>query len=76
MTVTTTSLTRAAGLSAAVAGLIFCTVQINHPPMEVASSPPPSGSSAMARSSSWPCWHSPGSPGCTCGRSGRSGFSG
>ena len=37
MTVTTTSLTRAAGLSAAVAGLIFCTVQINHPAMEVAS---------------------------------------
>jgi hypothetical protein len=37
MTVTTTSLTRAAGLSAAVAGLIFIGVQINHPPMEVAS---------------------------------------
>ena len=37
MTVTTTSLTRAAGLSAAVAGLIFISVQINHPPMEVAS---------------------------------------
>jgi len=37
MTVTSTSLTRAAGLSAAVAGLIFISVQINHPPMEVAS---------------------------------------
>ncbi|HET6987383.1 MAG TPA: hypothetical protein VFI00_12240 [Kribbella sp.] len=37
MTVTTTSLTRAAGLSAAVAGLIFISVQINHPPMDVSS---------------------------------------
>ena len=31
MSVTTTSLTRAAGASAVVAGLLFCTVQINHP---------------------------------------------
>jgi hypothetical protein len=31
MTVTTTSLTRAAGISAAVAGLLFIAVQINHP---------------------------------------------
>ena len=31
MTVTTTALTRAAGISAAVAGLIFIGVQINHP---------------------------------------------
>ncbi len=37
MTITTTSLTRAAGISAAVAGLIFIAVQINHPPMDVAS---------------------------------------
>jgi hypothetical protein len=37
MTVTTTGLTRAAGLAAAAAGLIFIAVQINHPPMEVAS---------------------------------------
>jgi hypothetical protein len=37
MTVTTTSLTRAAGVSAAIAGLIFIGVQINHPPMDVAS---------------------------------------
>lgn len=37
MTVTTTSLTRAAGLSAAIAGLIFISVQINHPAMEVSS---------------------------------------
>jgi hypothetical protein len=37
MTVTTTHLTRAAGLSAAVAGAIFIAVQINHPPMEVAT---------------------------------------
>ena len=76
MTVTTTSLTRAAGLSAAVAGLIFCTVQINHPPMEVASVTTTEWVVRNGRSSSWPCWHSPGSPGCTCGRSGRSGFSG
>ncbi|HYU86458.1 MAG TPA: hypothetical protein VEK80_16770 [Kribbellaceae bacterium] len=34
---TTTSLTRAAGISAAVAGLIFIGVQINHPPMDVSS---------------------------------------
>jgi hypothetical protein len=37
MTVTTAGLTRAAGLSAAAAGLIFIAVQINHPPMDVAS---------------------------------------
>jgi hypothetical protein len=37
VTVTSTSLTRAAGVSAAVAGLIFISVQINHPSMEVAS---------------------------------------
>jgi hypothetical protein len=37
MTVTTTGLTRAAGLSAAAAGLIFIAVQINHPTMDVAS---------------------------------------
>jgi hypothetical protein len=33
MTVTTTSLTRAAGIAAATAGAIFVAVQINHPPM-------------------------------------------
>jgi hypothetical protein len=37
MTVTRTSLTRAAGISAAVAGLLFIGVQINHPPMDVSS---------------------------------------
>jgi hypothetical protein len=37
MTVTPTSLTRAAGISAAVAGLIFIAVQINHPAMDVSS---------------------------------------
>jgi hypothetical protein len=37
MTVTPTSLTRAAGISAAVAGLIFIGVQINHPAMDVSS---------------------------------------
>jgi hypothetical protein len=37
MTVTTTGLTRAAGISAAVAGAIFIGVQINHPPMVVSS---------------------------------------
>ena len=37
MTVTTTSLTRAAGISAAAAGLLFIAVQINHPPMDVSS---------------------------------------
>jgi hypothetical protein len=33
MTITTTSLTRAAGIAAATAGAIFVAVQINHPPM-------------------------------------------
>jgi hypothetical protein len=33
MTVTTTSLTRAAGIAAAAAGAIFVAVQIDHPPM-------------------------------------------
>lgn len=37
MSVTPTGLTRAAGVAAAVAGAIFIAVQINHPPMEVAS---------------------------------------
>ena len=37
MTVTPTSLTKAAGISAAVAGLLFIAVQINHPPMDVSS---------------------------------------
>lgn len=37
MTSTTTGLTRATGLSAAAAGLIFIVVQINHPSMDVAS---------------------------------------
>jgi hypothetical protein len=37
MTITTTGLTRAAGISAATAGLIFIAVQINHPPMDVSS---------------------------------------
>ena len=37
MTVTPTSLTRAAGISAAVAGLLFIAVQINHPAMDVSS---------------------------------------
>jgi hypothetical protein len=37
MTVTPTGLTRAAGISAAVAGLIFIAVQINHPAMDVSS---------------------------------------
>ena len=32
MTVTTTGLTKAAGIAAAVAGAIFIAVQINHPP--------------------------------------------
>jgi hypothetical protein len=37
MTVTTSSLTRAAGISAAVAGAIFIAVQVKHPPMTVAT---------------------------------------
>jgi hypothetical protein len=37
MTITTTRLTRAAGICAAAAGLIFIAVQIQHPPMNVAS---------------------------------------
>jgi hypothetical protein len=37
MTVTTAGLTKAAGISAAVAGLLFIAVQINHPPMVVES---------------------------------------
>lgn len=37
MTITTTRLTRAAAICAAVAGLIFIAVQIKHPPMNVTS---------------------------------------
>jgi hypothetical protein len=35
MTLTTTKLTRAAGLCAVAAGLVFIGVQINHPPLDV-----------------------------------------
>ncbi len=35
MTITTTTLTRAAGLCAVVGGLLFCAVQINHPVVEL-----------------------------------------
>ncbi|MEU2426754.1 hypothetical protein ABZ619_38065 [Streptomyces sp. NPDC007851] len=37
MTITATGLTRAAGISAAIAGLLFIGVQVNHPPMDVSS---------------------------------------
>ena len=37
MTITSTTLGRAAGLAAVAAGALFIAVQINHPPMEVAS---------------------------------------
>jgi hypothetical protein len=37
MTITTTGLTRAAGICAAAAGAIFIAVQINHPAMDLAS---------------------------------------
>lgn len=36
MSITTTSLTRAAGISAVVAGLLFIAVQINHPHLDLA----------------------------------------
>src|SRR6476661_6594647 len=36
MTITTTTLTRAAGLSAVAAGLLFCAVQIGHPVVDLA----------------------------------------
>jgi hypothetical protein len=36
MTITTTTLARAAGLSAVVGGLLFVAVQINHPPVNLA----------------------------------------
>ncbi|MGH3613750.1 MAG: hypothetical protein ACRDRK_14395 [Pseudonocardia sp.] len=40
MTITTTTLTRAAGVAAAVAGLLFIGVQINHPHPWTRPSPP------------------------------------
>lgn len=36
MSITTTHLTRAAGVGAVVAGLLFCAVQINHPAVDLA----------------------------------------
>ena len=36
MSITTTGLTRAAGISAVVAGLLFIGVQVNHPPVDLA----------------------------------------
>ena len=46
MTITPTTLTRAAGVAAVAAGLIFIGVQINHPHLTPPPSPPPSGPSA------------------------------
>ena len=37
MTITSTTLTRAAGVAAAAAGLIFIAVQFNHPHLDVTS---------------------------------------
>ena len=54
MTVTTTKLTRAAGLSAVVGGLLFIAVQINHPLLTPPSPPRPNTRSAKPRRSSWP----------------------
>ena len=36
MTITTTTLTRAAGVAAVVGGLLFCAVQIGHPNLDLA----------------------------------------
>lgn len=36
MSLTTTSLTRAAGLCAVAGGLLFIAVQVNHPPVDLA----------------------------------------
>ena len=48
MTVTTTSLIKAAGAAAAAAGAIFIAVQINHPPLDASPPTPPSGWSAAS----------------------------
>ena len=76
MTITTTSLTQAAGLSAAVAGAIFIGVQINHPPMDVASVTTTEWVVRRPRRSSWPCSRSSASPACTCARSAQIGVLG
>ena len=77
MTVTTTSLTRAAGISAAVAGLLFIAVQIKHPPMNVSSvTTDPVGCAPALLRRSWPRPRWSVSPACTCGRSARHGILG
>ena len=69
MTITTTTLTRAAGLSAVAAGLLFIAVQINHPHLDArlrhhdrVEGPPDHEGAA------WPSCRSSASPACTCAR--------
>ena len=65
MTVTTTSLTRAAGVAAAAAGAIFVGVQIGHPQL---TSPPSRRQTSSVRDSFkvlFACLPSQASPACT-----------
>ena len=48
MQITTTKLTRAAGLAAVASGALFIAVQVRHPEITSTSSPPRSGRCARA----------------------------
>ena len=69
MTITTTTLTRAAGLSAVAAGLLFCAVQIGHPDRGPRSRHHDRVEGPPDREGlSWPPCRSPASPASTCAR--------
>ncbi len=67
MSITTTRLTRGAGLSAVVAGLLFIVIQLVHPHEDVAAVTTTAGTVRSTANSPWRCrsrcWS--GSPGCT-----------
>ncbi len=77
MTITTTKLTRAAGLAAVAAGLLFIAVQIKHPELDPRLRPEHAVDGAPEHEDRrWPSCRWSASPGCTCARCARSACSG
>ena len=68
MTITPNTLFRAAGVAAAVSGLIFIGVQIDHPYLDATSITTTDVMTRNALKMLMAAWPSPASPGCTCAR--------
>ena len=68
MTITTTTLTRAAGVAAVAAGLIFIGVQINHPHSDVTSVTTTEWAVRNSLKVLMAAWRWSASPACTCAR--------